>query len=64
MRAGYEGIKAREAQVQPLYRARLPEAAGRLAELCEATGRADEAAKWRAERAKYDAKPPPPGPVK
>jgi serine/threonine protein kinase/tetratricopeptide (TPR) repeat protein len=53
LRAGYEGIKARETVVTAQDRARLAEAADRLARLCAATGRSDEAASWRAEQAKY-----------
>jgi tetratricopeptide (TPR) repeat protein len=51
--AGYEGLKAREAQVPPDARVRLSQAADRLIRLAEATGSADELEKWRAERAKY-----------
>jgi tetratricopeptide (TPR) repeat protein len=53
LRTGYEGIKARETDIPALDRARFAEAADRLARLCEGTGRPAEAAKWRAERAKY-----------
>jgi serine/threonine protein kinase/tetratricopeptide (TPR) repeat protein len=47
---GYEGLKARTKVTEG---DRLPEAIDRLVELCTATGRPDEAARWRAERAKY-----------
>jgi tetratricopeptide (TPR) repeat protein len=53
LQTGYEGLKARETDVPALDRARLAEAADRLARLCEATGRPAEAGKWRAERATY-----------
>ena len=58
LRAGFEGLKARETDIPALDRARFAEAADRLARLCEATGRPAEAAKWRAERAKYAPRPP------
>jgi serine/threonine protein kinase/tetratricopeptide (TPR) repeat protein len=45
--SGYEGMKAREAKISPRSRSRLTEALERLIELYEATGRKDEAAKWR-----------------
>jgi hypothetical protein len=57
LRAGYEGMKVRETKMSPLDRVRIAEAADRLARLCEATGRPDEAANWRAERAKCAAGP-------
>ncbi len=47
--AGYEGMKQRERSVPPEARARLTEGAARLVELCEATNRPDDAAKWRKE---------------
>jgi hypothetical protein len=59
LRAGYDGIKAQETDLSALDRARFAEAADRLARLCEATGRPAEAAKWRAERAKYAPGPAP-----
>jgi serine/threonine protein kinase/tetratricopeptide (TPR) repeat protein len=62
LHAGYEGIKDREKYLSSLDRARLAEAAHRLARLCEATGRPAEAAKWRAEQAK-SATEPAPGPT-
>ena len=64
LRAGYEGMKARESGISPLDRARFNEAADRLVRLCEATGRPAEADKWRAERAKYAGVPAPPPAVK
>jgi hypothetical protein len=53
--SGYEGMKAREPNI-PQVRGgslRIPEALDRLISLYTATGRPDEAEKWRAERAKY-----------
>ena len=47
LRAGYAGMKEREAAIPPPARHRLADAAERLARFCEATGRADEAAEWR-----------------
>jgi hypothetical protein len=58
LRAGYEGIKARETEITTLDLVRLGEAADRLARLCEAADRPAEAAKWRAEQAKYAPRPP------
>jgi hypothetical protein len=58
--AGYTGLKEREKTIPPLGRERLPEAADRLVELYEATGKPAEAAKWRAERGKYPFVAPPP----
>ena len=45
--AGYEGMKQREKTIPPQGRFRIPEAIERLAQLYEATGKKDEAAKWR-----------------
>jgi hypothetical protein len=48
--AGYQGLKQREATIpQPFRKGRLAEALERLVELYEATGKEDEAAKWRKE---------------
>jgi serine/threonine protein kinase len=47
--AGYEGMKKREARIPPQGKARLTDAVERLVQLYEATGRKDEAAKWRNE---------------
>jgi serine/threonine-protein kinase len=58
LRAGYEGMKAQEPEIQQVDGIRLAEAADRLARLCEVTGRPDEATRWRAERAKYAPAPP------
>jgi tetratricopeptide (TPR) repeat protein len=47
---GYEGIKQRESKVPLKYKAlRLSEAVERLVQMYEATGKQDEAAKWRKE---------------
>jgi TolA-binding protein len=63
---GYEGMKAREKTIPPLWpaTARIPEALDRLIELYTATDRPDEAKKWRDERAKYPEVAPPPREVK
>jgi eukaryotic-like serine/threonine-protein kinase len=47
--AGYEGLKQREQTVPEQGKIRLPEAVERLVQLYEATGKKDEAAKWRME---------------
>jgi eukaryotic-like serine/threonine-protein kinase len=60
--AGYAGLKEREKTIPPQGLIRLPEAADRLVELYAATGKPDEAAKWRAERARYPFVAPPPRP--
>jgi hypothetical protein len=46
---GYEGLKAREAKIPPAVKHRLTEALEQLVQLYEATGKPDEAAKWRKE---------------
>jgi eukaryotic-like serine/threonine-protein kinase len=48
--AGYAGMKKREAKIPPQGKVRLSEAVERLVQLYEATGKKDEAAKWRQER--------------
>jgi hypothetical protein len=45
--AGYEGMKQREAWMPPHVRQRLIEALERLVEIHDATGKRDEAARWR-----------------
>ena len=60
---GYEGMKAREKAIPPQAGTRLPEALDRLVELYAATNKPDEAARWRAERAKYPSVAPPPRPA-
>jgi eukaryotic-like serine/threonine-protein kinase len=47
--AGYEGMKKQQAKIPPQGNARLSEAVERLVQLYEATGKKDEAAKWRKE---------------
>jgi eukaryotic-like serine/threonine-protein kinase len=49
VRSGSDGLKRRDARIDPRSKGRLPEAAGRLVGLYGATGKADEAARWRAE---------------
>jgi eukaryotic-like serine/threonine-protein kinase len=46
---GYEGMKQREKTIPEQGKIRLPEAVARLVQLYEATGKTDEAAKWRKE---------------
>ena len=45
--AGYDGLKARKAAIPWDRRDALPDAAGRLAKLYEATGDKDKAAEWK-----------------
>jgi eukaryotic-like serine/threonine-protein kinase len=47
--AGYEGMKKQAAKIPPPGKVRLTEAVERLVQLYEATGKKDEAAKWRKE---------------
>jgi hypothetical protein len=56
---GYQGMKAREAKIPPGGRARLTEAANRLARLYRSTGRLDEAARWHIESAPREVGPVP-----
>jgi tetratricopeptide (TPR) repeat protein len=58
--AGYEGMKEREKSIPEQTKIRLNEAVDRLVQLYEATGKKDEAAKWRLERAKYPEGAPKP----
>jgi tRNA A-37 threonylcarbamoyl transferase component Bud32 len=44
---GYEGMNQRQAKIPPKEKLRLNEALQRLVQLHEATGKKDEAAKWR-----------------
>jgi len=57
---GYEGLKEREKTIPPPGKIRLPEALDRLIELSVATGKPEDARRWRAERAKYPAEQAPP----
>ncbi len=47
--AGYQGMKEREKTIPPQGKVRLTEAVARLAQLYEATGKKEEAAKWHME---------------
>jgi len=47
--AGYEGMKLREATIPPIRKSSLTDALERLVEFYQATGKPDEAAKWRKE---------------
>jgi hypothetical protein len=47
--SGYEGLKQREASIPANGKKRLTEAVERLVQFSEATGKLDEAAKWRRE---------------
>jgi tetratricopeptide (TPR) repeat protein len=49
LRAGYEGMKKREATIPPQGKVRIPEAIDRLIELSTATNKPDEVKKWRKE---------------
>jgi serine/threonine protein kinase len=53
---GYEGMKQREKTIPPQSKVRLIEAAERLVELYQATGRKEEAAKWTAVVASLEGK--------
>jgi hypothetical protein len=55
LKAGYQGMKAREKTIPPQGISRLPEALDRLIELYIVTNKPDELTKWQAERAKYPA---------
>ena len=46
---GYQGMKERQDKIPPQSKVRLSEALERLVQLYEATGKKDEAAKWRKE---------------
>ena len=62
--SGYDGLLARADKLAATDRAGLPQAADALIRLYRAPGKSDEAARWRAERAKYAAETaPPPRPV-
>jgi hypothetical protein len=53
---GYQGMKQREKTIPPQGKVRLIEAAERLVELHEASGRKEEAAKWTAVLASLEGK--------
>ena len=55
---GYEGMKQRDASIPPRGKIRLSEALQWLVQLYEATGKKDEAAKWRKELEALKAKSP------
>ena len=57
---GYEGMKAREKSIPPLAATRIPDALDRLIALYTATGKPEEATKYRNLRAKYREVLPPP----
>ena len=46
---GYEGMKKQEAKIPAQGKIRLVEAVERLVQLYDATGKPEEAAKWRKE---------------
>jgi hypothetical protein len=54
--AGYEGLKKHEAETLPPGRVRLPEALERLVQFYEATGKKDQAARWRQVRDEQNAR--------
>jgi hypothetical protein len=49
LKAGYLGLKERQGKIPPASQTRLTEALERLVRLYEATGRPEEAARWRKE---------------
>ena len=55
---GYDGMKQRDASIPPRGKIRLSEALQWLVQLYEATGKKDEAAKWRKELEALKAKSP------
>jgi serine/threonine protein kinase len=59
LQSGYEGLKARSGKIPPQGKVRLVEALDRLVNLAEATGKPDEAAKWKDEKAKLAPAPVP-----
>jgi hypothetical protein len=54
LRAGYEGVKQRQAENPVAARLRLREALERLVQLYEARGDPDQAAAWRQKLTEYD----------
>jgi eukaryotic-like serine/threonine-protein kinase len=59
---GYQGMKASQAQLSPRNNRRLVECAENLVQLYEATGKPEEAAKWKKELEAAKAKQPRPAP--
>jgi serine/threonine protein kinase len=51
--SGYKGMKQHEAKIPPQGKVRLTEALEHLVQLCEATGKKDEADKWRKEQERF-----------
>jgi tetratricopeptide (TPR) repeat protein/serine/threonine protein kinase len=60
LRAGYEGLNQRQAQIPAYAKKYLAEALDRLVQLYDAWGKPDEAARWRAELDKLPKPPEPP----
>jgi eukaryotic-like serine/threonine-protein kinase len=58
LRAGFEGMKRRIEMIPPQDKIRFVEALDRLIELAETTGKVDEVAAWKANRAKLTAEAP------
>ena len=56
---GYEGMVQREKTIPPASKVWLPRAAERLVQLYEATGKKDEAARWRSEQQRYTVREQP-----
>ena len=52
MKTGYEGMKQRADEISPEAKVRLAEALDRLIELAEATGKVEDARKWKDEKAR------------
>ena len=59
LRAGYEGLKQREKTIPEQGKVRIPEAIERLVRLYEATGKKDDAAKWRKKLEEANVTPKP-----
>ena len=52
--AGYEGMKQREVKIPPEGKVRLNETLQRLAQLCDATQRPEQAVEWRKKLAELE----------
>jgi serine/threonine protein kinase len=64
LKAGYEGMKQRAEKIPPDGKDRLGEALDRLIELAEATGKSEDAKRWKDEKANWpSAATPKPGPA-